>query len=158
MLKCLGAASLIAAAWMVSSSLIRNYKTRLREMEVLYDMISYIRDNIEHLMKPLPEIFQSYSNTYLESCGFLPAVRLKGLQQAWEGQTFTVSGETSRLINEFILNIGSGYRTEELRLCEYTLGRLRKLLDHTQADTTNQLKLYKTVPMMFALSMILILI
>ncbi len=159
MLDIFGAVSLISAALMISSSLIREYKTRLHELEALYDMIAYIRDNIEHLMKPLPEIFQNYSNPYLENCGFLPAVRLKGLKQTWEeGQTFTLSGEACRLIDEFIRNIGSGYRTEELRLCEYTLGRLCKILDHTQTDTENQLKLYKTVPMMFALSIILILI
>ncbi len=158
MIEWLGTGSLMIAAWLFSTVLIRDQRNRLREAEALYDMVSCIRDNIEHLMKPLPEIFQNYTNTYLESCGFLPTVRKSDLRTAWTEHTFAVSGETYRLIDEFIRNLGSGYRTEELRLCEYTLGRLRKNLDHMQGDAVNQRKLYKTVPMMFALSIILILI
>lgn len=157
MLEWFGAGSLITAAGILSVNLIREHRNRLLELEALFDMISYIRDNIEHLMKPLPDIFRNYNNTYLESCGFLETVRKGNLLQAWETHHFSISREAFRLIDEFIRNIGKGYRTEELRLCEYTLGRLRKLLDHVQADTVNQLKLYRTVPMMFALSVILIL-
>ncbi len=158
MFKWLGAGSLMTAAAIFSICLIREHRKKLLELEAFFDMISCIRDNIEHLMKPLPEIFQNYNHTYLDSCGFLKNVRETNLQQAWEKYTCSLGGESFRLIDEFVRNIGKGYRTEELRLCEYTLGRLRKLMDHVQADTANQLKLYKTVPMMFALSVILILI
>jgi len=158
MLEWIGAGILIAAAWCVSAGLIRDHKTGLRELEAWYDMISCIRDNIEHLMKPLPDIFQTYTNDCLETCGFLPAVRRTDLRQAWDGQTFTLTGEAYRLIRDFVRSIGSGYRTEELRLCEYTLGRLHGILERARADDANQRKLYKTVPMMLALSVILILI
>lgn len=158
MLEWIGAGILVASAWFVSAGLIRDHKTGLQELEALYDMISYVRDNIEHLMKPLPDIFETYTNDYLETCGFLPAVRQTDLRQAWDVQAFAITGEARHLVHDFIQNIGSGYRTEELRLCEYTIGRLRGILDHARADTANQLKLYKTVPMMFALSVILILI
>lgn len=158
MLEWLGAGSLMTAAGIFSIHMIREHRKKLLELEAFFDMISCIRDNIEHLMKPLPEIFQNYNHTYLDSCGFLKNVRETNLQQAWETYVFSCGAEAFRLIDEFIRNIGKGYRTEELRLCEYTLGRLRKLMDHVQADTANQLKLYKTVPMMFALSLILILI
>ena len=158
MLRLTGSVILIVSAWFASAGLIRDHKAGLRELEALYDMISCIRDNIEHLMKPLPDIFQTYANEYLENCGFLPNVRQTDLRQAWDGQTFTLSGEAYILIRDFVHAIGSGYRAEELRLCEYTLGRLRTLLDRSRSDAANKLKLYRTVPMMFALSVILILL
>lgn len=154
----IGAGILLAAAWLVSAGLIRDHKTDLQELEALYDMIAFIRDNIEHRMKPLPDIFETYTNAWLESCGFLPAVRRTDLRQAWEEQIVSVTGDARSLVEDFVRNIGSGYRTEELRLCEYTLSRLRGILEQTRADTANRLKLYKTVPMMVALSVILILI
>lgn len=153
-----GAGIVILSALFISTGLIRDYKNNLRELESLYDMILYIRDNIEHFMKPLPDIFRTYTNEYLESCGFLPSVRQTDLRQAWNGQTFAIDGEANILITDFIHTIGSGYRTEELRLCEYTLGRLRGIIDKSRAESGNKIKLYKTVPMMFALSVILILI
>ncbi len=153
-----GAAIVIVAAILASFRLIYEYKTNLRELEALYDMISYIRDNIEHLMKPLPEIFASYSNEYLESCGFLSVVRESDLKQAWKGQVFRVKGEAYTLTTDFVNSIGSGYRTEELRLCEYTLRRFYDIIEKTRAESKNKIKLYKTVPILLALSVILILI
>lgn len=157
-LELIGAGIVIVSALFLSTGLIRDYRINLRELDALYDMISYIRDNIEHLMKPLPDIFRTYTNEYLETCGFLPSVRQTDLRQAWNGQTFAIDGEAYVLVSDFISNIGGGYRTEELRLCEYTLGRLRGIIDKTRNESANKIKLYKTVPMMFALSVILILI
>lgn len=158
MIEWIGGGILLVAAWLISSDLINNYKTKLCELEALYDMISYIRDNIEYRMKPLPDIFNGYGNEYLEHCGFLEAVRKTDLSQAWLTQKFALSGEAYRLIQDFIKEIGGGYQTEELRLCEYTLVRLHDILEKIHEDSANQLKLYRTVPMMFALSIILILI
>lgn len=158
MIELIGGAILLLAAWLISSDLIGNYKIKLRELEALYDMITYIRDNIEYRMKPLPDIFNLYQNEYLEQCGFLPTVRKTDLSQAWTVQKFKLKGEAYQLIQDFIKEIGCGYQSEELRLCEYTLERLHNILDKIHADSANQLKLYRTVPVMFALSIILILI
>lgn len=157
-LELTGAGIVILAALFLSTGLIRDYKANLRELEALYDMISYIRDNIEHLMKPLPDIFRTYTNDYLETCGFLPAVRKTDLRQAWANHRFSVAGEAHTLIEDFIETVGSGYRTEELRLCEYTLTRLSGIIEKSRAESANKIRLYKTVPMMLALSVILILI
>lgn len=156
--KWIGAGIVITAAWLFSIGLIRDHRKILRELEALCDMIQYIRDNIDHLMKPLPEIFGSYRNDYLETIGFLPQVRHAGLKQAWNEQSFAFSGEPFLLLSNFIRTIGNGYRTEELRLCDYTITRLNETLEHLRRDSSNRLKLYKTVPTMFALSIILILI
>lgn len=158
MIELIGGIILLLAAWLIGSDLINNYKTKSRELEALYDMVAYIRDNIEYRMKPLPDIFDVYTNEYLEHCGFLEAVRKTDLSQAWLAQKFALNGEAYRLIEDFIKEIGSGYQAEEVRLCEYTLARLHDILEKNHADATNQLKLFRTVPVMFALSIILILI
>jgi len=156
--KWLGAGILLIAAGLLSRGLTHEHRKVLRELEALCDMVQYIRDNIDHLMKPLPEIFASYQNDYLETIGFLPRIRHTSLKQAWEEQSFSFSGESVFLLSEFVRTIGSSYRTEELRLCDYTLTRLNETLEHLRRDSSNRLKLYKTVPTMFALSVILILI
>ena len=85
-------------------------------------------------------------------------MRRTDLRHAWDGQTFAVSGEARELVQEFVRTIGNGYRAEELRLCEYTIGRLRGILDRARTDAAGQLRLYRTVPMLLALSVILILL
>ena len=156
--KWIGAGIVLIAAGMLSIGLTREHKDILRELEALCDMVQYIRDNIDHLMKPLPDIFISYQNDYLETIGFLPQIRHIGLEEAWNEQSFSLSEEVFFLLSDFIRSIGSGYRTEELRLCDSTLTRLKENLDRIHRDSANRLKLYKTVPVMFALSVILILI
>ncbi len=158
MIKWLGIGFILIAAWLFSIGLIREHRNVLRELEALSDMVQYIRDNIDHLMKPLPDIFVSYRNDYLESTGFLPQIRHIGLKRAWNEQDFYLYGEPFLLLSDFIHTIGSGYRTEELRLCDYTLTRLHETLESRRRDSSNRLKLYKTVPTMLALSIILILI
>ena len=158
LVKWIGSGTIIVAAWLFSISMIHSHKKILRELEALSNMVQYIRDNIDHLMKPLPDIFLSYQNDYLETIGFLPRIRHTSLKQAWEEQSFSFSGESVLLLSEFVRTIGSSYRTEELRLCDYTLTRLNEMLEHLRRDSSNRLKLYKTVPTMFALSVILILI
>lgn len=153
-----GAGIILVSALLLSLGLIRDYRNSLRELEALHQMITYIRDNIDHFMKPLPEIFQTYKNEYLEACGFLPNVRRTDLRQAWDGQTFTLSEDTRTLLTTFVYQIGNGYREEELRLCDYTLTRLNGILEKKRSESKNKLKIYKTVPMLFALSVILILI
>jgi len=156
--KWIGAGVVLIAAWLFSIGLIREHREVLQELEALCNMVQFIRDNIDHLMKPLPEIFQSYNNDYLETIGFLPRIRCTGLIQAWEEHTFSFSGEVFLLLSDFMQTIGCGYRTEELRLCDYTLTRLNENLELLRRDSSNRIKLYKTVPTMFALSVILILI
>ncbi len=153
----IGAGIVLVSALFLSFRLTRDHRAHLRELDAFYNMIVYIRDNIDHFMKPLPDIFQTYTNETLERCGFLPKVRKTDLSQAWRGQTFMISEECRTLLNDFCTQIGSGYRTEELRLCEYTLSRLHNILEKNRNELNNRLKLYKTVPLLFALSVILIL-
>ena len=78
--KWIGAGIVLIAAGMFSIGLTREHKNNLRELEALCDMVQYIRDNIDHLMKPLPDIFISYQNDYLETIGFLPRIRHIGCE------------------------------------------------------------------------------
>lgn len=158
MVRYIGIYILLVASWAFSAELVRRHKRTLEELKALTDMISYVRDNIEYRMKPLPDIFNSYTEPYLEECGLLPAVRQTDLRQAWDKHTFSLTGEAYELVRDFVHEIGSGYRTEELRLCEYTLERLGGILDHARSESSDRQKLYRTVPIMFALSVILILL
>ena len=154
----IGAGIVLLSAMFVSAGMIRDYKNDLRLLGALYDMILYIRDNIEHFMKPLPDIFQNYSNEHLETCGFLKSVRETDLQQAWTERPWQLNREADSVMLDFVQTIGSGYRAEELRLCEYTLERLRGILEKSRTESAGKIKLYRTVPVLFALSVILILI
>ena len=154
----LGSGLLLFSAWYISLLLIRRHHNNLLATEAFVDMIVYIRDNIDHFSKPLPDIFHIYRNTYLETTGFLPNVRRSDLRQAWQEQSFSFPDDIDNLLDNFIQTIGSGYRPEELRLCDYTLERLRKQIEHLHTDSVNRIKLYKTVPIMLALSLILLLL
>lgn len=147
------------SAIMMSFKLTCEYKADIRSLEALYSMIVYIRDNIGVLIRPLPDIFQSYQNDYLEKNGFLPSVRSNGLYNAWKNQIMlSHKNEAYPLISEFSSSIGGNYCAEEVRLCDYTIERLGKLIEKNKAESKGKIKLYRTVPVLIALSVILILI
>lgn len=158
-IKFAGAAVILLSALLFSIKLSCEYKAEQNAVSELYDMIIFIQDNIKHLMRPLPEIFLSYQNEYLYKNGLLPDIRNRGFKDAWSSQK--ILRETSAafpIISDFVESIGEGYCSEELRLCDYTKERLEEIIKKNEKELRGKLKLYRTVPIMLALSVIFILI
>lgn len=66
-----------------------------------------------------------------------------------------LSREEQGIIRNFILEIGQGYREDALRLCEYTLTRLAEAEKKRSGAIGGEERMYRTVPLMFALSLVL---
>jgi len=129
-------------------------KTVLAQASV--EFVRTVRDNIAHYAKPLSEIFSSMSITPLEECGFLPICREEGIRAAWDSGTLKLNEKMSGVMSEFAARIGSGYREDELELCAYTLAQLEKHAGEVGADCENRTKLYRNIPPLAALSVILL--
>ncbi len=157
-MKFSGAASMVFAAVFYGFIKIRDVRRGICELSAFCELVKYIGDNIEHFMKPIPDIITSYSNAYLDSCGFLPDARMHGLYNAWEASDFILNDEARSLLDEFFLSVGKGYVDDELRLCEYTSKRLCAVLDSVRISAKDKERIYKTIPLMLAASVVLILI
>lgn len=158
-IKTLGSATFVVAAIYYGAIMIREERSKLTTSDAICEMIRYVRDNIEHFMKPLPDIFASYRNDTLERIGFLSDVRENGLRDAQLDRYFGknyVDGEVFAVLADFCGKIGGGYRDDEIRLCDYAIARIEKRTAKMKDDFSSKTKIYRTLPPLFALSILLI--
>lgn len=156
MTKIAGAIILLCAAVGYGFVKIREERRRIAEAEALAELVKYIRDNILHYMKPLPEIFASYASPLLEENGFLPDCREKGIGAAWERAVFHLPDKLNRTMTDFAYSVGGGYREDELSLCGYTLDVIGEAVKTMRNEQDGKEKLYRTIPPLLALSVMLI--
>lgn len=159
--KLAGSVILVAASIVYGRKKVLDERRKLRETEVLCDLVKHVGESIEHTLKPLPEIFRYYHNEVLEECGFLQEIRESGLRQAWESRSEGMTGVDDNVNQQFSVfcrEIGRGYRNEEVELCNLTLKRLQDECARLRNDSKNKEKLYKTIPPLMAMSVALMLL
>ncbi|MBQ4096949.1 MAG: hypothetical protein IJC62_02180 [Clostridia bacterium] len=156
--KIVGSVSVFLASFVYGHIKIRELKRRMNEISSFISLVRYIGDNIEHFMKPIPDIVAEFEDEYLTSCGFLDSARARGLPGAWKDGEFLLAGEARTLLDNYFSNVGTGYVEDERRLADYTAGRLTQILDMETALSKDKERIYKTVPPMLAGSVVLILI
>ena len=155
-LKAAGAVLLLAAAGGYGLSRIREERLRLRELEAMAALVRTVRESIEHLSRPLPEIWARYADPFLEECGFLPVLREEGFAAA-----LVRTGICSRdgdALREFAAALGKGYREEELALCRYTEERLEDRAQLLRKEAPARERLWRTIPWLAALSAVILLL
>lgn len=154
----IGAAMPVLASIVYGRMKIREMRRRLFEISAFLRLVRYIGDNVEHFMKPIPEIIAGYEDGYLDSIAFLDNARKIGLFEAWRGGEFLLSGEGRDILDSYFSSVGGGYLDDEKKLTSYTEKRLEALLEAETAASKDKERIYKTVPPMLAGSVVLILI
>ncbi len=160
-MKGIGACLLISSSIYYGASMIREESRKLTTADAVAELIRYIRDNIEHFMTPLPDILDSFENKTLENCGFLHEVRRLGLRETAEKLSSVIGSadrEVTAAFRDFCVGIGGGYKDDEVRLCDYTLERIGRRIGQMKSEHAGKVKIYRTLPPLFALSAILILV
>lgn len=159
--KTAGSVTLVIAAIYYGTVMICEERSKLITADAICEMMQYVRDNIEHFMKPLPDILASYRNDTLEKIGFLGDVRENGMKYAQLDRYFgknAVDGEVFAVLSDFCGKIGEGYRNDEIRRCDYAIAQIEKRTAKMKDDFSSKAKIYRTLPPLFALSILLILI
>jgi len=161
MYKLIGTLILLAVSLLYGRRKIFYERQKIKEGEAICDLTEYISEQIEYTMKPLPEIIAGYRNEILAENGFLESAAAEGMEKAWEvcSDGFRLpSGGIHDIFGEFCRSIGKGYRKEELELCGLTQKHLKAELEKLKEDSVNREKLYRSLPPLMVLSVVLILL
>lgn len=154
--KMIGGALLILASVFYGRLKILEERRRFSLAEASVEFVRAVRDSIAHYAKPLSEICESVNIEPLEECGFLPLCRTDGIRMAWEAKKLPIPDKMRAVMGEFAERIGGGYREDELALCAHTLERLEKLAEEVRKERENREKLYRNIPPIAALSLVLL--
>lgn len=121
--KLIGCVLILASGTGFALTASRYEKRRLSVLEAWIDLIFYIRTQIDCYLMPIGEILQTADRTLLRGCmGGPNEVELSVLLKR---SAIYLGEEANRLLNSFVKEIGSSYREEQVKRCDYYLTALR---------------------------------
>ena len=136
-LKILGVILILGTGGFATVLLVRFERRKISVLAGWSDLIWYIRSQIDCYLMPMPEILAGADRALFEAC--CCAEPRPNLVAVYHSSQFYLDRESRRLLCAFVREIGSGYREELLRRCDYyiaTLGKLReKRLEELPART-----------------------
>lgn len=154
----IGVVLLLTSALGISLYLMAEGKQRITALEAVCSLIGFIRQNIKTFGTPLDGILDSCRIEYFEKISFGPLLRQKGLAVAAKECTFPIDRNAKLEFEAFAESAGKGYRDEEIKRCEYYLSRFEAYLA-TEKERFHRLRpMYRYLPILGALSVIIMLI
>ena len=157
-LRAAGAVLILVSAGGWGMAEIRDGRRRLAELEAVLSLARHIRENIDRLSRPLNEIYAGWENPVLRENGFLSLLRSSGFKAAAEGAAWRISAEERSILIEFGEELGRGFREEQTALCRYAEDRLAEARDRLRAESGGRERLWRTIPLLSALALILMLL
>ena len=141
--KLVGSALLVLAGCYAAHIGARDLKKRLSVTEAWMELIRLIRIQIDCYMLPLDAILASVDSALLSRAGAgvpentLPALLTRSLP--------FLDAETERLLSAFVRELGTSYREEQLKRCDYYLAALQSRRDTVAASLPSRQKLCRAL-------------
>ncbi len=153
--KGLGIALLLACGALGSIFLTSFERARCLQAEGFVDLIRNIRLQIDCFGTPVSRILSSLDERLYAVLGAPHAPA--DLNELLAGTLLLVDREYAKLLRDFAGSLGTGYREEELRYCDYYLTRLVPLAQKTREELEKRIRLALILPPALAVALILLL-
>lgn len=156
MLKAIGLLLLISAAVWTGSSAASHLKVKTDLTGALITFTEHIRASIYTSRLPLAEIFSSFSNDALEKSGFVYQLRQNNLRAATTVISGSISKDTENALIYLSDNLGGIDPDSQIKICEHTIDLLRAEEKKQKEMYAEKLKLCRSLPILVALSVIIL--
>ena len=155
-IKTIGVIILMLTALYYSSSHQKTEQYKLTVLTELCTLFSHISKNIECFSKPIGEICREYTSPLLAQYDFYTYWQEKGLREAIR-KIPHISDTVRDTLSRYAESAGHGYKDDELRLCRYMQEHLEEELKRQKEENLSKNKLYRTLPFLLVLSIVLLL-
>ncbi len=136
-LKLIGGGILLAVGAFSAYHTIRYEKKRLSVLEGWLDLVLYIRSQIDCFLTPLHEILAA-GEPSAPGTGIPDGTG--NLSALLKASSVYLDEENRRFLEAFVREIGSGYREEQLHLCDYYIGVLRTRREKAAAELPRRIR------------------
>ena len=157
LIRVMGAALLLLGAAGAGFSGIRNIRARIGELEAALALVRHIRESIGRLTAPLSEIYASFADPRLTENGFLTLLRTRGMAEALEKTAWRMPERDLEILRDLAGRLGRGFPDEQCALCRYAEDRLEEDLDRLRKAAPGEERLWRSIPILSALSLLLLL-
>ncbi len=157
-LRLIGALMILTSSAVMGAYIANVYSRRVTSTEEVAAFIKYIKRNIESFKMPVADILSSYDSEHFERVGFLEAMRTAGLEEAICGGYLTLSQAALGEFLSFASRLGRDYTEGEVKRCEYYIGVFEELAAAEKENIATNGRLYRLLPPLGAISLIILLI
>lgn len=140
-----GAFLLLAAAAALGVGFRTQEQKHIRALARSVNLLYHARRKIDLFSTPSTEIFEDYSD---EDGYSIDEEALKRLYASMGGE--------AEILQSFFEKLGNGYKADTLRLCDHTLAMLEERLQHAEKEYPARIRLYAAMPLLFAVSLIVL--
>jgi len=142
-----GMLCVLLAAGLLGMGLGREEQQYLESLRCAVDLLRHVRRKIDLFSTPCDALFSD-----AQASDGLPLTDEK-LQQLCT----QLRGE-GQILRSFLDALGSGYREDTLRLCDDTAARLQSRLEKAEKEYPSRIKLYTAMPLLIAVSVIVLIL
>lgn len=113
-------------------------KSRLKNLEVLIDLVRYIQTQIDCFMLPVDKIILEYTSA--NNSQISEALKKSKLSESCENLKPIIDKEEYEAFLSLSKSLGRGYRDEQIKLCEICLNSLKDIYEKHKSDMQSKIK------------------
>lgn len=155
MLKVIGAALILFAGVHTSYKLTAELKDKVEVISALADLTDHIGRCIYTERLPQSDIFRSFSSKALEKYGFIIQLNRNGLISALETVKKLIPQNTEQAITTLAIRLGGINTDTQIKLCNETSKLLREEYNKQKNSYLDKRKMYRSLPILLAASIII---
>lgn len=148
-LKILGAVLVLCVTALSAYRTTRLERARLATLDAWLSLLYFVRGQIDCFARPLDEILLYADKSVLEALGCCTAV--PHLSTLLESSRERLDSETLHILKDLLGELGSTYREEQVRRCDYYLKLLQAQRERISAQLPARIKLCVTLHLCLAL-------
>ncbi|MBQ8388019.1 MAG: hypothetical protein IJX46_03755 [Clostridia bacterium] len=154
--KLFGAVAVMLAGLGLSLVLNAREARRSAQLSAICDLLRFFRTRIDCYLSPVGEIFAAADKKTLEACGCNTAVTsFDGFIESLDPPP---PEEALCLLRSFSAELGSSYREDQLKSCDYHLSRLIPIRDTAAAEAAKRRRLNTALCLTLAAATVILLI
>lgn len=151
-----GGALLLIFSVYLGFSEVRRMNSRLATLKSLSALIAQFRRRIECFREPINSIYASLSDEHLKSIGFLSDLKSGGIAFAAE-KCADLTPEEKISLKNFSEKLSEYYPEDAVKLCDLIYSEIYDSFLKAEREFAPRAKLYKTLPLLGGISVILLL-
>jgi hypothetical protein len=150
MLKFLGALLILSVGIFAAFVSVEYEKKRLSVVDGWIDLILYIRGQIDCYLTPIGDILSGGDRALFEAC--MSPSNAADLPAILGASEIYLDGDARRTLESFVREIGTGYREEQLKRCDFFISSLRSQRERIATALPMRVRLCATLCICIALA------
>ena len=156
-IKLIGSGMILVCSIFFTISHRRFEEKKLRTLDGLIALITYIKGQVDCYALPIGEIFERADAELLFACGWRREEAPQALDELFSC-CFVSDKEAKSVISEFCSDFGRNYREEQLKRCDACITALERCRERLEGEAPDKKKLNLTLLLCASAALVILLI